>query len=46
MQHATRVLNASLRFRHTLYLKKEKEKEEFRMKIPMHAQVPRVFFLI
>lgn len=44
VQHATLVLNAARRFRYTLDLNKEEEKEEIRQKIRMHAQVIRVIF--
>lgn len=37
------MLNASRRFRYTLDLKKEEEKEQIRRKIRAHAQVIRVF---
>ncbi|XXG71086.1 hypothetical protein AAC387_Pa07g0418 [Persea americana] len=37
--HATLVLNAARRFRYTLNLKKEEEKEETKQKIRMHPQV-------
>uniref|UniRef100_A0A453NIS5 Uncharacterized protein n=1 Tax=Aegilops tauschii subsp. strangulata TaxID=200361 RepID=A0A453NIS5_AEGTS len=39
---AALVLNASRRFRYTLDLKKEEEKEQIRRKIRAHAQVIRV----
>ncbi|KAL6660830.1 hypothetical protein ACP70R_000214 [Stipagrostis hirtigluma subsp. patula] len=42
---AALVLNASRRFRYTLDLKKEAEKEEIRRKIQAHAQVIRAAFL-
>ncbi|THU54517.1 hypothetical protein C4D60_Mb10t25940 [Musa balbisiana] len=42
---AALVLNASRRFRYTLDLKKEKEKEDLRRKIRTHAQVIRAAFL-
>ena len=45
-QQAALVLNASRRFRYTLDLKKEEEKEQIRRKIRAHAQVIRVCFLI
>lgn len=38
------MLNASRRFRYTLDLKKEEEKEQIRRKIRAHAQVIRVCF--
>jgi hypothetical protein len=41
-QQAALVLNASRRFRYTLDLKKEEEKEMIRRKIRSHAQVIRV----
>ena len=41
-QQAALVLNASRRFRYTLDLKKEEEKEIIRRKIRSHAQVIRV----
>lgn len=41
-QQAALVLNASRRFRYTLDLKKEEEKEQIRTKIRAHAQVIRV----
>lgn len=41
-QQAALVLNASRRFRYTLDLKKEEEKEMIRRKIRAHAQVIRV----
>ena len=44
-QQAALVLNASRRFRYTLDLKKEEEKEQIRRKIRAHAQVIRVFIL-
>lgn len=44
-QQAALVLNASRRFRYTLDLKKEEEKEHIRRKIRAHAQVIRVYFL-
>jgi hypothetical protein len=43
-QQAALVLNASRRFRYTLDLKKEEEKEQIRRKIRAHAQVIRVYF--
>jgi hypothetical protein len=46
LQQAALVLNASRRFRYTLDLKKEEEKEQIRRKIRAHAQVIRVYFLI
>ena len=42
MQQAALVLNASRRFRYTLDLKKEEEKEQRRRMIRAHAQVIRV----
>ena len=42
LQQAALVLNASRRFRYTLDLKKEEEKEQIRRKIRAHAQVIRV----
>jgi Ca2+-transporting ATPase len=39
------VLNASRRFRYTLDLKKEEEKEQIRRKIRAHAQVIRAALL-
>ncbi|EEC72600.1 hypothetical protein OsI_06071 [Oryza sativa Indica Group] len=42
-RQAALVLNASRRFRYTLDLKKEEEKEQIRRKIRAHAQVIRVF---
>ena len=42
-QQAALVLNASRRFRYTLDLKKEEEKEHIRRKIRAHAQVIRVY---
>ncbi|XP_077237392.1 calcium-transporting ATPase 10, plasma membrane-type-like [Tasmannia lanceolata] len=44
-QQATLVLNASRRFRYTLDLRKEEEKENIRRKIRAHAQVIRAAFL-
>jgi hypothetical protein len=44
-QQAALVLNASRRFRYTLDLKKEEEKEMIRRKIRAHAQVIRAAFL-
>ncbi|XP_068643358.1 calcium-transporting ATPase 5, plasma membrane-type-like [Aristolochia californica] len=44
-RQATLVLNASRRFRYTLDLKKEQEKEDIRRKIRAHAQVIRAAFL-
>ncbi|CAL9769376.1 unnamed protein product [Musa acuminata subsp. burmannicoides] len=44
-RQAALVLNASRRFRYTLDLKKEKEKEDLRRKIRTHAQVIRAAFL-
>lgn len=44
-QQAALVLNANRRFRYTLDLKKEEEKEQIRRKIRAHAQVIRVFIL-
>lgn len=41
-RQAALVLNASRRFRYTLDLKKEEEKEQIRRKIRAHAQVIRV----
>ena len=41
-QKAALVLNASRRFRYTLDLKKQEEKEQLRRKISLHAQVIRV----
>ena len=46
LQQAALVLNASRRFRYTLDLKKEEEKEQRRRMIRAHAQVIRVMFLI
>lgn len=43
-QQAALVLNASRRFRYTLDLKKEEEKDKIRRKIRAHAQVIRVCF--
>lgn len=43
-RQAALVLNASRRFRYTLDLKKEEEKEIIRRKIRSHAQVIRHFF--
>lgn len=43
-RQAALVLNASRRFRYTLDLKKEEEKEMIRRKIRAHAQVIRHFF--
>lgn len=40
-RQAALVLNASRRFRYTLDLKKEEEKEQIRRKIRAHAQVIR-----
>ncbi|KAF3786789.1 hypothetical protein EJ110_NYTH24698 [Nymphaea thermarum] len=42
VQQAALVLNASRRFRYTLDLKKEEEKEEARKKIRAHAQAIRL----
>lgn len=42
VQQAALVLNASRRFRYTLDLKKEEEKEQRRRMIRAHAQVIRV----
>lgn len=42
VQQAALVLNASRRFRYTLDLRKEEEKEQVRRKIRAHAQVIRV----
>ncbi|KAJ0985137.1 hypothetical protein J5N97_003493 [Dioscorea zingiberensis] len=44
-RQAALVLNASRRFRYTLDLKKEEEREEVRRKIRAHAQVIRAAFL-
>ncbi|XP_058113638.1 calcium-transporting ATPase 5, plasma membrane-type-like [Magnolia sinica] len=44
-RQATLVLNASRRFRYTLDLKKEQEKEQTRRKIRAHAHVIRAAFL-
>ncbi|THU64608.1 hypothetical protein C4D60_Mb01t28250 [Musa balbisiana] len=44
-RQAVLVLNASRRFRYTLDLKKEEEKERIRSKIRAHAQVIRAAFL-
>ncbi|XP_077238426.1 calcium-transporting ATPase 5, plasma membrane-type-like isoform X2 [Tasmannia lanceolata] len=44
-RQATLVLNASRRFRYTLDLRKEEEKENIRRKIRAHAQVIRAAFL-
>ncbi|KAK1322986.1 Calcium-transporting ATPase 9, plasma membrane-type [Acorus calamus] len=44
-RQAALVLNASRRFRYTLDLKKEEEKEKVRRKIRAHAQVIRAAFL-
>ncbi|XP_078438392.1 calcium-transporting ATPase 5, plasma membrane-type-like [Wolffia australiana] len=44
-RQAVLVLNASRRFRYTLDLKKEEEKEQIRRKIRTHAQVIRAAFL-
>ncbi|KAK8916917.1 Calcium-transporting ATPase 8, plasma membrane-type [Platanthera zijinensis] len=44
-RQAALVLNASRRFRYTLDLKKEEEKEHLRRKIRAHAQVIRAAFL-
>ncbi|ONK70583.1 uncharacterized protein A4U43_C05F35230 [Asparagus officinalis] len=44
-RQAALVLNASRRFRYTLDLKKEEEKEQIRRKIRSHAQVIRAAFL-
>lgn len=44
-RQATLVLNASRRFRYTLDLRKEEEKEQMRRKIRMHAQVIRAAIL-
>lgn len=44
-QQAALVLNASRRFRYTLDLKKEEEKEQIRRKIRAHAQVIRAALL-
>ncbi|KAL0915702.1 hypothetical protein M5K25_016140 [Dendrobium thyrsiflorum] len=44
-RQAALVLNASRRFRYTLDLKKEEEKEQIRRKIRAHAQVVRAAFL-
>ncbi|KAJ8628903.1 hypothetical protein MRB53_022226 [Persea americana] len=44
-RHATLVLNAARRFRYTLDLTKEEEKEEIKRKIRMHAQVIRAALL-
>lgn len=44
-RQAALVLNASRRFRYTLDLKKEEEREEIRRKIRAHAQVIRAAFL-
>ncbi|XP_020683408.1 calcium-transporting ATPase 5, plasma membrane-type [Dendrobium catenatum] len=44
-RQAALVLNASRRFRYTLDLKKEEEKEQLRRKIRAHAQVIRAAFL-
>lgn len=44
-RQAALVLNASRRFRYTLDLKKEEEKEMIRRKIRAHAQVIRAAFL-
>uniref|UniRef100_A0A1D1XC54 Calcium-transporting ATPase n=2 Tax=Anthurium amnicola TaxID=1678845 RepID=A0A1D1XC54_9ARAE len=44
-RQAALVLNASRRFRYTLDLKKEEEKEQIRIKIRAHAQVIRAAFL-
>lgn len=41
-QQAALVLNASRRFRYTLDLKRDEEKEQTRKKIRAHAQVIRV----
>ena len=46
LQQAALVLNASRRFRYTLDLKKEEEKEQRRRMIRSHAQVIRVMFLV
>jgi len=45
-QQAALVLNASRRFRYTLDLKREEERETLRRKIRAHAQVIRVLFLM
>ncbi|XP_042396200.1 calcium-transporting ATPase 5, plasma membrane-type-like isoform X2 [Zingiber officinale] len=45
LEQAALVLNASRRFRYTLDLKKEEEKEEVRRKIRAHAQVIRAALL-
>lgn len=45
LQQAALVLNASRRFRYTLDLKKEEEKEQRRRMIRAHAQVIRVCFV-
>jgi Ca2+-transporting ATPase len=45
MQKAALVLNASRRFRYTLDLKKEEQKEEVKRKIRAQAHVIRVFYL-
>ncbi|XP_029118614.1 calcium-transporting ATPase 5, plasma membrane-type isoform X2 [Elaeis guineensis] len=44
-RQAALVLNASRRFRYTLDLKKEEEKDQIRRKIRAHAQVIRAAFL-
>ncbi|XP_068637422.1 calcium-transporting ATPase 5, plasma membrane-type-like [Aristolochia californica] len=44
-RQATLVLNASRRFRYTINLKRELEKEDIRRKIRAHAQVIRAAFL-
>ncbi|PKA52886.1 Calcium-transporting ATPase 9, plasma membrane-type [Apostasia shenzhenica] len=44
-RQAALVLNASRRFRYTLDLKREEEKEQIRRKIRAHAQVIRAAFL-
>ncbi|PKA50857.1 Calcium-transporting ATPase 8, plasma membrane-type [Apostasia shenzhenica] len=44
-RQAALVLNASRRFRYTLDLKREEEKEQIRRKIRSHAQVIRAAFL-
>lgn len=46
LQQAAFVLNASRRFRYTLDLKKEEEKEQKKSMIRAHAQVIRVMFFL
>jgi hypothetical protein len=46
LQKAALVLNASRRFRYTLDLKKEEQKEEVRRKIRAQAHVIRVYLRI